>query len=258
MTTGAASIFITGAASGIGRETAKRFASAGWRVGLCDIDADKVRQLARELGDAASFHPADVRDAASLASAIAQFCGDDGVLDVLFNCAGVLEMREFADSDASRLSFILDVNVKGVMNGILAALPFLQARGGARIVTMSSLAAVYGVPEEAVYAASKFAVRGLTEALNIELEARNIWVCDVMVGYVATPMVLEAEMRAKSVDIVGINVQPSQVSETVWQAATGEKRVHWFVTENDANAARKFDETPWESRREIMKSTSGY
>ncbi|MCW6534214.1 SDR family oxidoreductase [Sphingomonas lycopersici] len=250
------SIFITGAASGIGRETAHRFAGAGWRLGLCDRDAAALASVEAEVGVAASSHIADVRDAGALAAALAEFCGEDA-LGVLFNCAGILEMRDFAETPLDRLHALVDVNVKGVINGIHAALPYLRRAPDARIVTMSSASAVYGVPEEAVYSASKFAVRGLTEGLNIELERDGIWVCDVMVGYVATPMVTAAERQAKSVEIVGVNVKPAQVAETVFAAVEGRK-VHWFVTEADAGSAQAFDATEWEQRRDLMKRAAGF
>ena len=250
------SIFITGAASGIGRETAHRFAGAGWRVGLCDRDAAALAPLQADLGEAASSHIADVRDAVALAAALGDFCGQDA-LGVLFNCAGILEMREFADTPLDRLHALVDVNVKGVINGIHAALPYLRRAADARIVTMSSASAVYGVPEEAVYSASKFAVRGLTEGLNIELERDDIWVCDVMVSYVATPMVTAAEHQAKSDEIVGVNGQPAQVAETVFAAVEGRK-VHWVVTESDAGSAQAFEATEWEKRRDLMKRASGF
>ena len=250
------SIFITGAGSGIGKETARRFATAGWRVGLSDVQLGTLESLRAELGECASIHAADVRDSSSISAALAGFCSS-GALDVLFNCAGILEMRSFGETSVERLHDVISVNVNGVINGIHAAMPFLRKADAAHIVSMSSVAAIYGVPEEAVYSASKFAVRGLTEALNIELEAEGIWVCDVMVAYVATPMVLAAETQAKSVGILGVNVQPTQVAETVYAAATG-RQVHWFVTEADRDVATQVDATPWEARREIMKSIAGF
>lgn len=250
-------IFITGAASGIGRETARRFAREGWRVGLSDLDSPALVALAHELGDATKVHPADVADEQGLRAAIADFCGSDGGLDALFNSAGILEMALFADTDVARLRQIIDVNVNGVINAIHAALPWLERRPGATIVTMGSVAGIYGVPEEAVYSASKFAVRGLTEALNIELDVKGIWVCDVMVAYVATPMVENPQRKAKSVDILGVNVTAEQVAQTVW-SATHERRVHWFVTEADAAVAAQVDQTPWEDRAAIMRAISGF
>lgn len=251
------SIFITGAASGIGREAAHRFAAEGWRVGLSDRDAQALHLLREELGELVSAHEADVRDFRGLSDAITAFsAGQDG-LDVLFNCAGILSMRDFADSDPERLKDIVDVNVTGVINGIHAALPWLRKGRDPHIVTMSSVSALYGIPEEAVYSASKFAVRGLTEALNIELERAGIWVCDVLVAYVATPMVLDAERKAKSVDILGVSVLPRQVADTVYAAAAG-RQVHWFVTDADSAIAAQIDATPWEARRAIVKAITGF
>ncbi|PZU43988.1 MAG: short-chain dehydrogenase [Sphingomonas sp.] len=251
------SIFITGAASGIGRESARIFAANGWRVGLCDRDVTALDALRDELGEAAPIHLADVRDPTALSDALAAFSEGAGGLDVLFNCAGILEMRAFADTELSRLKAVVDVNVLGVVNGIHAALPWLRKGCDPHIVNMSSVSAIYGIPEEAIYSASKFAVRGLTEALNIELEGAGIWVSDVMVAYVATPMVLEASNKAKSVDILGVNVHPAQVAQTVYAAATGRK-VHWFVTDADNAVAAQIDETPWESRREIARAIAGF
>lgn len=250
------SIFITGAASGIGKATAELFAAQGWRIALCDIDSARIESLAAELGDTATAYQANVCDPDSLVSALQAFAGDDG-LDVLFNCAGILEMREFADCSLAAMHKLIDVNVNGVINGMHLALPHLRQRTGARIITMSSVAAIHGIPEEAVYSASKFAVRALTEALNIELEAADIWVCDIMVAYVATPMVLSPQIKAKSVDILGVNVLPQQVAQTVWQA-TQDRRVHWFVTAEDEAVALQVDGTPREERRDLIKQITGF
>lgn len=257
MSTSDASIFITGAASGIGLATARLFAEKGWRVGLCDRDGGALTRRAGELGALAEAVPLDVRDRAAMERAIATFAGGPGGLSTLFGSAGLLDMRPFIQTPPERLDAILDVNVKGVMNGILAALPYLRRGGAGRIVTMSSAAAVHGVPDLAVYSASKFAVRGLTEALNIELEREGIWVCDIMVGYVDTPMLSTAETTAVSVGINGIHVTPEMVAETVWNAVLG-RQVHWFVTEADRKAADFVEATPREARRDVLRSSTGY
>tara|TARA_R110000868_G_scaffold155949_11_gene382622 strand:+ start:2187 stop:2969 length:783 start_codon:yes stop_codon:yes gene_type:complete len=250
------SIFITGAASGIGREAARLFNAKGWRVGLCDRYASALAVLSAELGPRSSEHVVDVTDSEALRGAIEIFCGRDG-LDILFNCAGILEMRSFAKTPRERLVEVINVNVVGVINSIHHALPSLRRAADARIITMSSVAAIYGIPEEATYSASKFAVRALTEALNIELADEDIWVCDVMVAYVGTPMIHGAAHVAKSVDILGINVTPEQVAQTVFEA-TGERRVHWFVTDADAAVAAQVDATPWEERPTLMRAISGF
>lgn len=251
------SIFITGAASGIGLATARLFAGRGWRVGLADRSASGLDRLVAELGRNTRAFPLNVLDEPRIADALRDFCGPSGALKVLFNSAGILDMRPFAETELARLHEVIDVNVKGVVNCIHAAIPYLKVHGDARIVTMGSGAGVYGIPDLAAYSASKFAVRALTEALNIELEKDGVWVSDVMVGYVKTPMIDEAAHRAKSVDIVGVNATPEMVAETVWKAAT-DKAVHWFVTPGDEEAARNVDAMPWENRRDIFKAATGY
>lgn len=251
------SIFITGAASGIGLATARLFAGRGWRVGLADREADALSGVAGALGPAARAYPLDVLDRAALTAAIADFVRASGRLGALFNSAGLLDMRPLAETPPERLEAVLDVNIKGVLNGILAALPFLRGDGGGRIVTMSSAAAVHGIPDLAVYSASKFAVRGLTEALNIELEPEGIWVCDIMVGYVDTPMLSAAGTRAASVGITGINATPEMVAATVGQAVAG-REVHWFVTEPDRAAADQLESLPRAARRDPIRASTGY
>lgn len=251
------SIFITGAASGIGKETARKFVGEGWRVGLADLNSDSLQALNQELGTASSLYVADVRDPTAIGEALKSFCGTPGNLDAFFNCAGILEMRSFSETPLARLRDIIDVNMIGTINCIHTAIPYLIGTGNPKIVNMSSVSAVYGIPEEAVYSASKFGVRGLTEALNIELEPLGIWVCDVMVAYVATPMVLEAEEQARSVGILGVNVMPRQVAEIV-HAAMSERKVHWFVTEADEAVASQVDAAGWQERRAIVKAISGF
>lgn len=251
------SIFITGAASGIGRHTASVFAAKGWRVGLADTNADAVAAVASELGANAKAYTVNVTDLASIEKALADFAGAGGILKAIFNSAGLLDMRPFAEADLARLSAVFDVNVKGVINSTKAALPYLERHGDARVITMGSVSGIYGIPDLAVYSSSKFAVRGLTEALNIELEGKGVWVCDVMVAYVKTPMVLEAASKAKSVDILGVNVTPDQVADTVLKAVDG-RQVHWFVTPEDAGVATQVDSMPWESRRDFVKQITGY
>ncbi len=156
----APSIFITGAASGIGLETGRLFAQKGWRVGVADRNAAALDAIAGELGPNAKALVVDVLDLSQLSSALNAFLGPAGALKALFNSAGILEMKPFAKTDVARLHAIIDINVKGVINSISAALPFLKAHGEARIVTMGSVAGIYGVPDLAAYSASKFAVRG--------------------------------------------------------------------------------------------------
>lgn len=251
------SIFITGAGSGIGAATARLFVTKGWRVGLADRDGPAVQKLAKDLGDEAHAFTVDVLDRTSIEAALSSFIGANGKLSALFNSAGLLDMRPFAEASLEKLDAMLDVNVKGVINCISQALPFLETQTDARIITMSSSAALYGVPDLAVYSASKFAIRGLTEALNIEFETKGIWVCDIMVGYVDTPMLSQAKDTAKSVEIAGVHVTPQMVADTVYKAVS-ERQLHWFVRVEDREASDHFDATPMEERRDLIRPATGY
>lgn len=250
-------IFITGAGSGIGAATARLFSQAGWRIGLADRDGGAVQTLAEELGTRAFAFAVDVLDRETLKQAISDFVGVSGHLDVLFNSAGLIDMRPFIETPLARMEAVLDVNIKGVLNSISAALPFMSSPNPANIITMSSAAANHGVPDMAVYSASKFAVRGLTEALNIEFEPLGIWVCDIMVTFVDTPMLSKAEHQAKSIDTRGIHVTPEMVAETVFKAAKGQQ-VHWFVREEDHDRSEQMRLTPREKRRDRMIESTGY
>ena len=224
------SIFITGAASGIGRETALLFSQKGWLVGLADVNADDLAALEKQIGpEHCLARVLDVTDAdgyQAVVEAFAQRTGDR--MDVLFNNAGILRMGANEDLSLDEQHLTVDVNLKGILNGIHCSLPYLKKTPQSRIISMSSSSAVYGVPELAVYSATKHAVRGLTEALDLELEQYGIMVSDIMAPYVATPMVQNAAHQAHSVSSTGIKLRPDQVAGLVWKAAHG-KKLHWKI-----------------------------
>lgn len=184
-------IFVTGAARGIGRATARRFARGGWRVGLFDVDEDGVRALAAELGPE-RCHAAhlDVTDGPAASDALERFAvGSGGRLDVLFNNAGLLFTGPFEDIPPEQNAAMIAVNLTALVNLTRAAFPWLRDTPDARVISMSSASSTYGVPELAVYSATKHAVRALTEALEIEWAPHGIRVCDVVPPYVDTPMI---------------------------------------------------------------------
>jgi NADP-dependent 3-hydroxy acid dehydrogenase YdfG len=223
-------IFITGAASGIGRTTASLFAQRGWYVGITDLNNAALQTLASEIGrDNCSVHVMDVTDAQEYGQAIDAFVErTHGRFDVLFNNAGILCMGANATISLEQQCRTVDINIKGVLIGIQAALPHLKRTANAHIITMGSTSSFYGTPELAVYSATKHAVRALTEALSIEMEPDGIVVCDIIAPYVNTPMVSAAAQAAHSIASTGINVQPEQVAKIVWRAAHG-NRIHWKI-----------------------------
>lgn len=248
-----ATIFITGAASGIGRETALLFARQGWHVGLADVNELDLRGLAARIGaQHCSVHVMDVTDEAAYGRAIDEFAARTaGRIDVLFNNAGILTMGANETIGLARQRRIVDININGVLNGIHLALPYLKRTPGAHIITMCSVSSIYGTPELAVYSATKHAVRALTEALDIELERYGIVVADIIAPYVNTGMVTAASRHARSVAATGVNIQPEQVAALVWRAAHGTRR-RWHVHYGTRALAAMFWLLPG-FRRPLMK-----
>jgi len=228
-------LFVTGAASGIGRAAAARFARAGGFVGAGDVDAAGLEALAAELGgqEAVLAEPLDVTDPAAVRAAFERFgAATGGRLDVLLNCAGAVAYGPFEETEEAAYRRVVDVNVNGVVSCLYHALPLLRATPGARVVTVSSAAATYGMPDLAVYGATKQAVRGLTQALALEWARHGIHVCDVMPPFVDTPMfhgmlrgVAETPPAVRRMGILTVE----DVVATIWAAATGPRRVHWPV-----------------------------
>jgi NADP-dependent 3-hydroxy acid dehydrogenase YdfG len=229
-------IFITGAAAGIGAETARLFARNGWRVGASDVNATALESLREELGAGrVGCHLADVRDRAAVEQAMAAFVeSSGGRLDAVFANAGVLFMGPQESIGATQKDLLVDVNVRGVVYTLDAAYPYLRRNPGSHAVAMASTSAEYGTPQHAVYSATKFFVRGLTEALNIEWAPQGINVSAVYVAYVDTGMVRDAEVKPASIETLGVKVTPQQVAATVWQAVHG-SRSHWRLG-SDARA----------------------
>lgn len=225
------SIFITGAAAGIGAATARRFHAQGWVVGLFDVDVTGVERLAAELGNGRVLAgKLDVSNSGDWEAALAAFVEHAGHLDVLVNNAGILASGPFESIPRDRLQRIVDINVTGVINGCHAAFPYLRGRKDARVINMSSASAIYGQPSLAVYSATKFAVRGLTEALDLEWQQHGIRVMDVMPLFVQTAMV--QGMDAKAIGRLGVGLGPAEVAAVIYEAATDAPlvpRVHRLV-----------------------------
>ncbi|HKV20151.1 MAG TPA: SDR family oxidoreductase, partial [Mycobacterium sp.] len=186
------SVFITGAAAGIGRATALSFARNGYLIGGFDLDEVGLKSLAEEvegLGAKAVTGHLDVTDPDETAQRLADFVeASGGRLDVLINNAGVMRTGRFEDIDLDAQLTQIDINTKGVVIGTHAAFPYLRATPNAVVVNLASASAIYGQAELATYSATKFFVRGLTEALDIEWGRYGIRVIAMWPLYVNTAM----------------------------------------------------------------------
>lgn len=208
---------VTGAAHGIGRATTERLRERGWRVGAYDIDVAALDGL-----DATTGH-LDVTDREAWARTLEEVTAESGGrLDLLVNNAGILASGPFADVDPERHRAIVEVNVVGTMYGAHAAFPYLRDTPGSTLVNLGSASAIYGQPDLASYSASKFAVRGLTEALELEWAEHGIRVLDLMPLFVRTDMV--TGMDAGSVRTLGVRLSPTDVARTLVDAVEGRGR----------------------------------
>lgn len=258
---GRKSIFITGAASGIGAETARYFAKRGWFVGLYDVNQQGLAEVVDVIGSGNCHMAAlDVRDRDQWAEAVAGFGGEtSGQMNVLFNNAGIGRHGWFEDIPPEDSDTVVDVNVKGVVNGVYAALPLLRETHGARIVNTASTAGIVGSPRLAVYSATKFAVRGLTEALDVEFSGLGIRVTSLMPWFVDTPILdigateganikMADEIRAAGQSVYTV----ADAAAKVWEAAHGDD-IHYMVGKEAERArfAQRF--LPKRLRKQVLK-----
>jgi NAD(P)-dependent dehydrogenase (short-subunit alcohol dehydrogenase family) len=222
-------VAVTGAASGIGRALALRFAGEGARLALLDRDADRLAAVAAELCDPGAAFPVDVADPeaarAAVGAAVARLRG----LDVLVNDAGVSHRSRFADTALSVHRRVMDVNFFGAVHCTQAALPALVASRG-RIVVVSSVAGFAPLVGRTGYCASKHALHGLFDTLRCELRPHGVSVLLVCPGFTATAIersALGADGRPTSrpQSRVGGQARPEAVADAIVRAAARRRRL---------------------------------
>lgn len=166
-------VAITGAASGIGQALAVELARRGAEVALSDVDAAGLAStvaLAEGHGPKVTANVVDVADREAMLAWADQVVADHGKVNVIINNAGVALIAPVAEMSHDDFVWLMDINFWGVVHGTQAFLPHLEASGDGHVVNVSSVFGLQSIPTQSAYNAAKFAVRGFTDALRIELE----------------------------------------------------------------------------------------
>lgn len=184
--------FVTGAASGMGRATARIFAAEGARVAAADVNRDGIEAVVAEIakeGGEAKAYVLDVSDAKAIDATVAAIAKDFGGLDIIVNNAGIAAMTVLEDARYDEIwARVLAINLTAHQRVVRAALPHLRKSKAPRIVNIASTEALGATPRDTAYAAAKAGVAGLTRALAVDLGKEGITVNCICPGPINTGM----------------------------------------------------------------------
>ena len=186
---------VSGAAGGIGRGVATALAHKGCDLALVDISAEGLEETAKrveQMGRKATQHRVDVSDRAAMQVLADEVVRRHGHVHIVVNNAGVAVSGSFEEQSWEDLDWIVGINFWGVVHGCKVFLPYLRLEDEGHIVNVSSMLGFLGVPGSSSYCATKFAVRGLSEALWAELSDTKIGVTSVHPGAIATNIIASA------------------------------------------------------------------
>jgi len=192
---------VTGAGSGIGRALARQLAVAGSALALADIDEAGLQQTAASLSERGvqlTTHIVDVSDESAVQALAQDVAARHGRVTLLINNAGVALHGRFEEISLDDLRWLMGINFWGVVFGVNFFLPLLKKEPRAHIVNISSVFGIVAPAGQSAYSASKFAVRGFTEALRHELEGTSVFVSCVHPGGIRTPIARRARLGANT------------------------------------------------------------
>ncbi|MBB3113666.1 hypothetical protein FHS18_005779 [Paenibacillus phyllosphaerae] len=209
-------VVITGAASGVGAEAARRLAQAGAVPVITGRSAAKLAAAAGSIKGRCGSYVMDVTDNDEVNRTIEQIAREFGRIDVLVNNAGFGLFERFIDAPIGHFEDMMNTNYMGVVRCTKAVLPIMKQQGGGHIVNIASMAGKLSTAKASAYAATKHAVLGLTNALRAELAPMSIAVSAVNPGPIDTPFLLTADPEggyAKSVR--SYMLKPEQVADAI-------------------------------------------
>ncbi len=204
---------ITGAARGQGAAEARLFAAEGARVYLSDLLDDEGAATAADIGAAASYHHLDVTDGDAWITLVEEIIEAEGRLDVLVNNAGIFRVMPTVLTSESEYRQIIDINQVGTFLGMKTAIPTMVQAESGPIVNISSVAGLQGAAGTMAYAASKWAVRGMTKVAAKEVAPFGVRVNSVHPGIIDTPMMSEATVEGAVLDRIVRAIPMGHVAE---------------------------------------------
>ena len=180
---------VTGAGAGIGRSIALRFAGEGARVAIADVDEEAAKRVASEVGGEALARRTNVVKAGEVEALVSDVVEAWGGLDVMVNNAGVGVAATVVSTTEEDYERVMDVCVRGTLLGMKYAIPAIRDSGGGSVINMSSVAALVGITDRAVYSAAKGAILSLTRAAAIDHVEEGVRVNCIAPGTVDTPWI---------------------------------------------------------------------
>ena len=207
---------ITGAGSGMGRYLAVLLAKAGCNVAICDINEDALAgtsKMVNHYNVACSTHTVDIGDKEQIDALYEEVIQRHKTVDLLFNNAGITVLSNFENMPEKDWDRVINVNFHGVVNLTRKFLSHLSERPEAALVNTSSIFGMITVPNQSVYHAAKFAVRGFTESITKEFKGTNLQIHAVHPGHIGTNILASAKREESAPDLSLVNIVGKNVSQ---------------------------------------------
>ena len=249
------SIFITGAAGGMGSSTARLFKKNGWFVGCYDINESNLNELKNELGNEdIIYQQLDVANKTEFEERLSDFSKNtNGTLDILFNNAGITEGGFFDEIPYENHIKIININVIGVINGIYSASSLLKNTENSLCISTSSSSGIMGMGMIATYSATKHAIKGLTESLSAEFSRFDTRVSDILPGVIDTPMISNEIRDHLPESGMWRLISSDEIAETVW-ASYHSNDIHWYVPKELEDLEKVVANDPIKARDNLKNS----